>query len=191
MRMTTALLLGALALAASGAERTGPFAGVGYGIGAFEDDGWWSDAGYDSHHGGSHAMGRLYAGAYINSNLSVEIDYTDMGTFIGYNASETKLQESFSAVGIAAVAHYPVYHDRIDLYAKFGAAEMKWEEATPGMKRSDRAGALVYGVGSGYRISDAWMLRAGYERYDFERTDGARTYEWAIDYLYGAVEVAF
>jgi hypothetical protein len=187
--MKKLLLLCCISLLAF-ADRSGPYIGGAYGTTAFEDKGYYASQGYSDRVDDNSESFRIYGGAYINKYLSVEVDYTDFGDFKGTNALNQSLNESFTALGVSTVAHYPLYDDRIDTFLKIGVADMSWDESGA-LKRSDNTGALSFGLGAGYRFAEDYMLKIGYEFYSFELQDGSASYDWQIDHFFAAFEVQF
>ncbi|MDY0120337.1 MAG: porin family protein [Sulfurimonas sp.] len=174
------LLLGLLVtLSALYADRDGgPYLGLGYASSTYKDDGFYGEIKEDK------AQSPLfYAGAYINKHLSVEFSYADLGS---YEITDTQ-EEDISAYHISTLAHYPLWDDKIDLYAKFGVGELS-------LKSASKSGfTYVYGVGTAYRFNKYLALRVAYERYNFsyEDTINVQSYDMTVDTLYGAFEVQF
>ena len=184
--------IGLLALLAvmAFAERSGPYIGAGYGTASFSDGSYFDVNGYTQGVDDSSEGLRVYGGAYINKYFSVELGYSDFGDYKASNALTQNISESFSALGVSALVHYPFYEERLDSYLQVGAADMNWDESGTA-KRSDSAGAIVLGIGAAYRFTDDWALRVGYENYSFELSDGGRTFDWSVDTLYATFEVQF
>lgn len=172
------------------ADRSGPYIGGAYGSTTFEEGSYYAFQGYNGHVDNASESFRLYGGAYINKYFSVEIDYTNFGDFKATDTLSQSLNESFTALGVSAVAHYPFYDDTLDTFLKIGAADLNWDESGA-LNRSDSAGALCLGLGAGYRFTDDYMLKIGYEFYSFELQDGSSNYDWKIDHFFAAFEVQF
>jgi hypothetical protein len=187
--MKKAVLLAFLAVAAF-AERSGPYAGIGYGLTSYDDGSYLAQSGYSQNLDDSSAGFRIYGGAYMNQYFSVEIDYTDFGDFTARDGGGNHLAEAFTALGVATLLHYPAYNDRIEWFAKIGVADMSWEESGA-VARSNNAGAFFYGAGIGYRFLRDWMFKAGYERYSFDMRDVSGHYDWNLGNAYVALEVQF
>lgn len=162
------------------ARNGGPYIGMGYGISNYNDDGYytrvkdWNIASYN-----------LYAGAYINPNLSVELGYLKTGKF---HTEENSVQTTFdySSITVNVLAHYPVLDDSFDFYAKFGAGQ-----SYVSLSSNDGA-ALVYGAGISYRYNKSFALRIAYDMYTFDyQSDTKGNYSMDIQYAYAALEVQF
>ncbi len=176
-----------LVLAASlfSAERSGPYLGIGYGISLLEDDGY-----YVAEKPETRTLLRGYAGAYLNEHFSVELDYTHFNAYEGEHSSYGKVEEQFTLLSVAAVAHYPLYNDTLDLFAKFGAGEITWNESGT-VNRSSSAAALLVGGGFALRFVEDVSIKIGYDLTSFGLQDVSTTYDMYIQYGYGAVEVQF
>ncbi|MCD6259162.1 MAG: porin family protein [Helicobacteraceae bacterium] len=160
----------------------GPYLGLGYASSTYEDDSLYSELKEER-----EEAPLFYAGAYINKHLSVEFTYADLGT---YEIADTQ-EEDISAYHISILAHYPLWDDKIDLYAKFGVGELS-------LKSASKSGfTYVYGVGTAYRFNHYLALRVAYERYNFsyelsnEEALNTQIYDMIVDTLYGAFEVQF
>ena len=180
------VLLAAMAFA----ERSGPYLGAGYGSATFNDGSYFDVNGYTQGVDDSSEGFRLYGGAYINKYFSVELGYNDFGEYKASNTLSQNINDSFSALGVSVLVHYPLAQERFDSYIQVGAADMNWDESGAA-KRSDSAGAIILGIGGAYRFSDDFSLRVGYENYSFELLDGGRTFDWSIDSVYATFEVQF
>ncbi len=153
----------------------GPYIGGGYGTSSLKDGGY-----YDLKESRSDGY-VLYAGAYINDYLSVELEYI---ADLNYkrNSGET-ITHKF--IDINTQAHYPFWEKRLDLYAKFGAGYVYL---------NDSGHTLVYGAGIAYRIDERYTLRIGYDYFDFGidyTGDGAVDKKVAVGVLFGSFEVQF
>ena len=176
------LLIGSLLADRDG----GPYLGFGYGISQYDDDNFNKTI-VDNR----SISTTLYAGAYINKHLSVELGYTNFNTnsddnFIVLN--DTKEQISISAITISTLAHYAFFNDKLDFYAKFGAGELNQSGI------SLDGFSLVYGVGMGYRFNKYLGIKFAYDNYQFGYdADGdlASDYDMQLHYLYSAIEVQF
>lgn len=182
-RILKSVLLSSLiftALHASQKEREGgPYIGLGYGFSSYNDDGYYSKV--DDRNIASY---NLYAGAYINKYLSVELDYMRSGDFKVEDTSKDSF--NYSSVTINALAHYPVLYGNLDFYAKFGAGQ-----SYVNISGSDGA-ALVIGGGMSYRINEIFALKVGYDMYSFNYDSDARGgFDMDVQYAFAAVEVQF
>lgn len=189
-RLVAGVLLFTLPLIA---DRTGPYLGVGAGLSYYNDDGRLQRVSTD--HASSY---RFCAGAFINEYLSVEIDYAYLKAFQGTSEIGEAVEEKFEALTVAALAHYPVWENRIDLFAKFGAGELFWSETGKTQKQDDSTGTLLVGAGVGYRPTERLTFNLGYDYYTFslDALDPAtnlamKRYEMEIGLLYLGVEVQF
>ena len=174
-----------LAVSLFSAERSGPYLGLGYGIGLLEDDGY-----YVAEKPESRTLLRAYGGAYLNENFSVELDYTHFNAFEGEHALYGKLEEQFTLLTASAAVHYPVLDDTLDLFAKFGAGEVTWNESGAA-DRSDSAAALLYGVGCSIRFMEVMSFKIGVDLAQFSLDDANQNYDMLLQYGYGALEVQF
>ena len=158
IRLLAVLLLGVISLLA---DRVGPYAGMGAGLANYDDDGRLT-----SLEGRSQEAFRIYAGAYINENFSVEVDYNAVMEFDGILQDKGEVTEKFSFLSTAVVLHYPVADDTTDLFLKFGASEVFWRERG-GESHKDSAAAMLIGLGVGYRLKEYLTLNLGYDAYFF------------------------
>ncbi len=168
------------------AERSGPYVGVGVGLTNYNDDGRLAAITDNS----SETL-RLYAGAYINEYLSVEMDYSGMMEFKGYSGEGGAVTNEFSVFSVAALAHYPIADNSADLYAKFGAGQLFWEESGS-EEHSDDSAAILFGLGLGYRLMETLTLNLGYDLYAFSM-DGVNEehYNMTLGLVYMKIEVQF
>lgn len=167
------LLLFGIAEAKRGA---GPYIGGGYGESSLKDGGYYSlkesaSKGY-----------AVYAGAYINDYLSVELEYV---ADLDY---EKKSGETFacSFTDINTQAHYPFWNKRVDVYAKFGVGNV--------YKENGKGFTFAYGAGLAYRFNEYFALKAGYDYFDFgldSDGDDVADRTMALGYLFGSFEVQF
>ena len=167
------LLLFGLAEAKRGA---GPYIGGGYGTSSLKDGGF-----YNLQENNSNGY-VLYAGAYINDYLSVELEYV-----AGLNYEQKQNEESITHkfIDINTQAHYPFWDKKIDLYAKFGAGYVY---------KNSSGHTLVYGAGAAYRLNERYALRMGYNYFDFGidvSGDGSVDKKMAVGFLFGSFEVQF
>lgn len=173
MRLLLILLLFVgLAEAKRGA---GPYVGGGYGISELKDGGY-----YDLRESKSSGY-ILYAGAYINDYLSVELEYVANLNYKRQNG----VSISHKFIDVNTQAHYPLWDKKIDLYAKFGAGYVYM---------TDSGHTLVYGGGVAYRINERYALRMGYDYFDFGldyTQDGAVDQKMAVGLWFGSFEVQF
>ena len=170
------LLILLLFFGAAEAKRgAGPYVGGGYGISALKDGGY-----YDLKERNSNGY-VIYAGAYINEYLSVEIEHAGSLSYTKRNDT----QSEFSFSDINTQAHYPLYDGDFDLYAKFGAGYVT---------QGGSGHTLVYGGGAAYRINERYAVRVGYDYFDFgidNTGDGAVDKKIALEYLFCSFEVQF
>lgn len=175
------------------ADRAGPYLGVGAGLSDYYDDGRLER--FSTEYATSY---RLYAGAFINENFSVEIDYAYLKEFHGTSRSGSAVEEKFEALTVAALAHYPVWENRIDWFAKFGAGEVFWNEKEETQTQGDSTGTLLLGAGVGYRPVERLTFNLGYDYYIFNldaqataANPSAKRYEMHIGLIYLGMEVQF
>ncbi|MCF6330827.1 MAG: porin family protein [Sulfurimonas sp.] len=175
------LLLLVLFFSYSFADRDGgPYIGVGYGVSQYDSDGLYNTLKKDS----SKSI-TIYGGAYINKHFSVELGYVDFAYEDGYIVDDTKTLK-LSLFSVSTLVHYPVWDDRVDFYAKFGAGQISY---------SDGSGLVfVFGVGTAVRFNDYVSLKFAYDKYFFghdSTNSGSADNEMSIDYIYSAIEVQF
>ena len=101
------------------------------------------------------------AGAYINENLSVALEFNYLGEYETSYSTNT-----LSVIDVAVLAHLPLFNDTLDLTFKFGAGNLWWQERAT-FEYSDTTSALITGVGSAYRITDKWSVKMGVDVYYF------------------------
>ena len=153
----------------------GPYVGGGYVTSELKDGGY-----YNLKEGKSNGY-TLYAGAYINDYLSVELEYVANLNYKRQDGGSI----SHKFIDINTQAHYPLWEKRIDLYAKFGAGYVYL---------SDSGHTLVFGGGVAYRIDERYALRMGYDYFDFgldNTGDGAVDKKMAVGLWFGSFEVQF
>ncbi|MBU0631449.1 porin family protein [bacterium] len=159
----------------------GPYIGVGYGMASYNDDDY-----FDSVVDSNVASYNLYAGAFINKYLSVELDYIKSGQFNVIDSTTSKTTFNYTSITIGALAHYPTFEDSLDFYAKFGAGQ-----SYVSMSSYDGA-ALVVGAGVSYRIDETFALRLAYDLYTFNYDSDSRgRFNMNMQYAYAAIEVQF
>ena len=154
----------------------GPYVSVGGVRAMLEDNGFY---GIDTARKATSAL--FCAGAYINEYFSTEIEYFPSMEFQTAN----DVTFTWSAYDINVQAHYPFYHDKLDMFIKFGAGEVGYKS---------KGAALVYGIGASYRYDKRYGLRAGYDYFDFgvdTNGDDAKDMQMHIGAFYGVFEVQF
>ncbi len=156
----------------------GPYIGFGYGNSSISDSSNYfhlkddSDTGY-----------KIYAGAYMSKNFSVEISYLDNMSYNDTNGTNLE----FGFVDVNVQAHYPFYYDRFDLYGKAGVGKV----------RHDGEGfGYVFGAGVALHIDDRFSGKIGYDYMNFGLDTVEDKYDTAdkhigIHYLFIAIEVQF
>ncbi len=153
----------------------GPYLGVGYGKSKF-----YANSYYDFKDDTSNIL-TIYGGAYINKYLSVELNYYKPGSYTTKANKEVK----YTITDISTLAHYPFYHDKFDIYGKFGA----------GIISTSKSGFdFVFGAGVSYRYNEIFSFKIGYDYFDFGldvNGDGSSDYKFKIGSLYGGFEVQF
>ena len=184
-KIIRAFLLFGLLFAVLNAKQTerdgGPYVGVGYGVASYGDDNFYNEV-KDM----NVASYNLYAGAFINRYLSVELGYMKSGDFNVIDITSTETSFDYSAITVNVLAHYPVLDDNLDFYAKFGAGQ-----SYVSMSNNDGA-ALVYGAGMSYRFDDTYALRLAYDVYKFSYDSTSRgKFDMNMQYGYAAIEVQF
>lgn len=176
------------------AERSGPYFGLGYGLGDLDDDGSYSEQGFTQVIEHEAQSPYLYAGAFINENLSVELDYLAFEDVIAEDAAGKEIQDSVTIISVVAVAHYPVLDDQLDLFGRFGAGQVLGKEGGD-VDRDYNEAALLFGAGLGYRPTKRLTFKIGYDRFSYDKistiSDDAQKSSTVIDFFYGALEVQF
>ena len=167
------------------AERSGPYLGAGVGFGTYNDDGR-----LQSIENSNVPQLRLSAGAFINKYFSVALDYGQFQAFQGKTDSGDKTLEYFKMITADVYGHYPVWNDRIDLYARFGAGQIFWDE-TGAMEHSSTAATLVYGAGIGYRPWNRLTINLGYDFYQFSMDGDTKSYNMDLGTSYLEFQVQF
>jgi len=167
----------------------GPYLGFGYGITQYGDNNF-----YNSILEKNSKSLTFYGGAYINKHLSVELSHVSFNAkglgdgFLVLDDSSSEQTVDYAATTISTLAHYPIFEDKIDLYARFGAGEMSSNIA------DDAGFTMVYGVGIAYRFNDIFDMKIAYDTYQFgydENGNKSSDYRMKLDYLYMALEVQF
>ncbi len=180
-RIVSVLLVAAMA----GAQESGPYLSAGAGRSTYEDDGRLERVGETQV---THL--RVEAGAFINRYFSVEFGLNHFNDFHAQTVDDEKLKESFNVFSANALAHYPLYGGRIDLFAKFGAGQVFWQES--GAQTHDSSAAvLVYGLGAGVRIWPRWRLNAGYDWHTFAMDTNDTRYDMGLGTAYVEIQVRF
>ena len=174
------------ALLVSGANATpnerdgGPYIGASVGLSDYNSDNYFSDV-KDTYKGAFD----LFAGAYINKYLSVELGYFKSGNFKAVESSTTTAF-NYSAITVSALAHYPLLDDKLDLFGRFGAGQSYMSI------NSNSGAAMVVGAGVSYRINKDYALRAGYDDYIFNYSSASRGgFNMSLQYLGVGIEVQF
>ena len=165
----------------------GPYLGVGYGFSMYSDDGLYNNLEEDT----SAAL-TLYAGAYINKHLSVELGYVSFdakNSADGYVIDANK-SLGFGVITVSTLAHYAFFDDTLDTYARFGVGEM----SLSGLEKSGFT--MQYGLGVGLRINEILSFKIAYDLYKFKfdyinNETNTVGYKMEIDYIYSALEVQF
>lgn len=169
-------------------DRTGPYIAVGGGYAVF----------YDDNRMGSEPIDPSYnlnfiAGAFINKYLSVEVAVDYYNTFTNTSKDTTNIY----IYDAAAKAHYPLWNDRIDLYAAFGAGGISWKETLDNVTQESSSGAVRGDVGAGFRALEWLTLNVGYRRYFFtlDKVDAngliTEQYNMELSSAYVNIEVQF
>ena len=177
------ILLAATLLCA--AERSGPYLEAGAGLGSYNDDSRRAEITTDS-----VTQYRFGAGAFINDYLSVSLDYAQFGDFDGRTGTGETSRETFKALSAAVTGHYPVFNERIDLYARFGAGELYWDQSRP-ERKSSSAGTVVFGIGVGVRAMEWLTVNAGYDLYQFGMDENGTSYDMSLGSAYVGIQVLF
>lgn len=183
MRRVALLLFAAAGLA--GAERTGPYLGIGAGLSGYDDDGRLASV-----ESSNVAQYRVTAGAYINKHFSVELGYAHFNPFEGVNRDGAAVRERFEVVSASALGHYPLAEDRFDLFARFGAGQIFWNESGDSSRKSN-AGTVIFGAGAGVRPLPWLTFLAGFDLYRFGMEVDSTRYDMQLGSAYLEVQVQF
>jgi hypothetical protein len=177
------MLLTAVTLFA--AERSGPFLEAGAGVGTYDDDGRLADI--DSL---NVLQVRAGAGAFINRHFSVALEYAQFEAFEGTTQASEASRQYFRMFSADVAAHYPLFEEKMDLFAKFGAGEIFWDQKEPVNLNSSSA-VLVYGAGIGVRPVSWLTFNLGYDFYAFEMDTGEASYDMNLGSAYLDLQVQF
>lgn len=101
------------------------------------------------------------AGYAYTKNLAVEVAYTDLG-----NAATGAVGTKTKAADISAVGTY----DLGGGYGLFGRLGYASVESTT-LAAANRHESLTYGAGASYRLTEAWGVRGGVNRYNLAGGD--------------------
>lgn len=180
------LLILALFYIYSHADRDGgPYIGVGAGYSKVNVDGLYNTLKKDT-----SGSATFYGGAYINKYLSVELSYASFDAWHvkkGYEIDD-KSTLNFGALGVSTLAHYPFFDDSLDLYGRFGVAQMSLGGA------SALGFSYLVGAGMSYRLNDYVALKVAYDLYSFDYDkdgDEVADKSMQIEFIYSAIEVQF
>ena len=163
----------------------GPYIGIGHGLSVFNDDALFPDQ-----EAKANPTAIIYAGAYINKHLSVELNYTSFNAFglnEGYRVEDQKYT-SGQAVGVSTLAHYAFFDDQLDFYARFGVADVSLSEFGSG------GFSFLVGAGTSWRVNQWFALRFAYEQYQFDYDADNNSQvdrHFSVDYIYTAMEFQF
>lgn len=169
-------------------DRTGPYIAAGGGYAVFNDDDRMGPDPIDP----SYNL-NFIAGAFINTYLSVELAIDYYKTFTNTANDTTKIY-IFDA---AAKAHYPLWSDRIDLYAAFGAGGITWKETLNNITQESSSGAVRGDAGVGFRALEWLTFNVGFRRYFFtlDKVDDngllTEQYNMELSSAYANIEVQF
>jgi len=180
-------------LFAEAIDRTGPYVALGGGYATFYDEGRLGQTELDPSYNVN-----LIGGVFINKYLSVELGLDYYDTFMNAAGDTTDIF-IFEAI---AKAHYPVWRNRIDFYAAFGAGQVQWKENLLGVSQKSNSGVVSGDIGVGMRAIDWLTLNLGYRRYFFtlqhdtgvKDVDGNTVYQrfyMDLSSVYANIEVQF
>lgn len=161
----------------------GPYIGLGYGVSKYDSDGLFKQEKEND----SSAY-TIYAGAYVNKYLSVELGYIDFNSGDSYmvvDSTDITKTLSFSTYNVSTLVHYAFFDDILDFYGKFGVGQM----SASGLGSSGFT--MLYGAGVGLRFNDMFSLKVAYDRYDTDYTELATKHDMHIDFIYSAIEIQF
>lgn len=177
------LLLTAVGLLA--ADRAGPYLSAGVGIGTYDDGG--RPVAIENR---DVVQYRVAAGAFINSHLSVALEYGHFDAFEGHRSDGESVRQFFRTLTADATGHYAFFDDQLDLFATFGAGELFWEEQGKRAKSSSAA-VLLFGAGAGVRPVPWLTFNVGYNYYQFGMRESEGTYDMALGGMYVECQVQF
>jgi hypothetical protein len=177
------MLLTAVTLFA--ADRSGPFLEAGAGVGTYYDDGRLADI-----ESLNVLQFRAGAGAYINRYFSVALEYAQFEVFEGTTQDAQASRQYFRMLSADVAGHYPLLEEKMDLFAKFGAGEIFWDQTEPA-SLSSSAAVLVYGAGIGVRAVSWLTFNVGYDFYTFEMDTGEASYDMYLGSAYLDLQVQF
>lgn len=169
-------------------DRTGPYIAVGGGYAVFDDDNRMGSEPIDP----SYNL-NFIAGAFINTYLSVELAIDYYNTFTNTANDTTKIY----IYDAAAKGHYPLWNNRIDLYAAFGAGGITWNETLNNITQESSSGAVRGDAGVGFRALEWLTFNAGFRRYFFtlDKVDAngllTEQYKMELSSVYANIEVQF
>ncbi|WP_345971055.1 MULTISPECIES: outer membrane beta-barrel protein [Sulfurimonas] len=178
-----AILLAATLLCA--ADRSGPYLEAGAGLGSYNDDGRRATISTET-----VPQYRFGAGAFINRHLSVSLQYAQFGDFEGKTGAGETSREAFKVLSADVTGHYPIFNETVDIFARFGAGELYWDQSRP-ERKSSSAGTLVYGIGVGIRALSWLTVNAGYDFYQFGMDENGTSYEMNLGSAYIGLQVQF
>lgn len=113
-------------------------------------------------------------GYAYTSNLAVEVAYTDIGsTSTGTVGTKTH------AADISAVGSYDL-GSGCSLFGRVGYASV--ESVTSAV--TNRHESLTYGAGMSYRLTDAWSVRGGVNRYNLAGGDHVASMGFGLRYSF-------
>ncbi|WP_321777984.1 outer membrane beta-barrel protein [Sulfurimonas sp.] len=160
----------------------GPYIGIGYGLSSYGDDGIYKEVTESD----SDTL-VLYAGAYVNKHLSVELGYVNFnqgGDYKAVNDSNVEKSIAFNAMHVSTLVHYAFFDDSLDFYAKIGVGNMSASEGSSGF-------SIVYGGGIGYRFSKMWSMKIAYDKYETDYKKGNLDKRIDLGVVYSAIEIQF
>ena len=179
-------------LYAEAIDRTGPYVALGGGYTAFHDDGRLGTSKIDN-----SSNINLIGGVFINKYLSVELGLNYFNTFTN-KVGDTTTIYTFEAI---TKAHYPVWRNRIDFHAAFGAGGMQWKERLVGVRQDDNTGIISGDLGVGLRAVDWLTINFGYRHHLFTldhqvtapdpKDSYVTRYNMGIGSIYTNIEVQF
>lgn len=158
----------------------GPYIGIGYGVSQYDSDGI-----YDTLKEDTSKSITVYGGAYINKYFSVELGHVNFASSEGYILDNKQTLE-FSLFSVSTLVHYPVWDDKLDFYAKFGAGEINYANGS--------GFTFVFGIGTAVRFNDYLSLKFAYDKYPFgydTTSNNSADNEMNINYIYSAIEIQF
>lgn len=153
------------------AQKKPLYVGGLYGFADYNDDGLYNPGEIDS----SKNTMAIYGGARINSWLSTEVQYADLGNYKNTDQSLQQLKvynSHYSALTFSARFNYDI-NQRIELFSKAGVSLLNLQQdytmfSTNKKTFNSFGGGLYLAAGATYNINNQFSLIAQYDMHLFE-----------------------